>query len=64
MPLLQVFSTLKVKSECLWIVSVILFYKFILYMCVWVCLILIVYVTFCYNIICVNYDVCGFLCVQ
>ena len=31
--LLQVFSTLRVKSTYMWIVSVILFYKFILYMC-------------------------------
>ena len=28
------------------------------------CLILIVYITFCYNVICVNYDVYGCLCVQ
>ena len=28
------------------------------------CLILIVYITFCYNVICVNYDVCGYLYVQ
>ena len=28
------------------------------------CLILIVCITFCYNVICVNNDVCGYLCVQ
>ena len=33
-------------------------------MCVRVCLILIVCITFCYNVICVNYNLCGRLCVQ
>ena len=30
----------------------------------WVCLILIMCITFCYNVICVSNDVCGCLCVQ
>ena len=33
-------------------------------MCVRVCLILIVCITFCYNAICVNYNVYGRLCAQ
>ena len=32
--------------------------------CMCACLILIVCLTFCYNVICMNNDMCGCLCVQ